>query len=96
MRYLIVDAEINGTGIRDKYESGFVSLEDLGLTIHLINRIKNWLLSYENEHFSGYLNNNIIDELDLEGKSIAEAIKYELVDVRLEYFSDARMTSLLI
>jgi hypothetical protein len=31
MKYLVIDACLSGTGIRDKYESEFLDPEDLGL-----------------------------------------------------------------
>ena len=93
MRYLIIDAALNGTGIRDKYEGGYIDPKDLGLSPLIIQHLNTWLLKYENEHYSGFLNNHIINELDTEGEKIAQVIKNELLEVKLEYFSDARMTS---
>ena len=40
--------------------------------------------------------NRIIDSLDQEGRRIAIRIKKELPEMKVEYFSDARMTSELI
>lgn len=96
MRYLIIDASLNGTGIRDKYEGGYLIPEALGLSSTIIKQLNGWLLKYENEHYDGFTNDNIIDELDREGKEIALRIKDELSEVKLEYFSDARMTNELI
>jgi hypothetical protein len=92
MKYLIIDASLSGTGIRDYYEGGYVSPESLCLKEHTIQRLKSWLLKYENEHYNGFNNNSLIDELDNEGKDIALIIKNEISDVKIEYFSDARMT----
>lgn len=91
MRYLVIDASLSGTGIRNKYEGGYVSPNDLGLSQNIIDRLNKWLLKYENEHYNGFSDNQIVDELDNEGKEIALMIKKELVDVKLEYFSDAKM-----
>ena len=96
MKYLVIDASLNGTGIRDKCEGGYLSLENLGLSSNTINHLSKWLLKYENEHYNGFVDNNIINELDKEGKEIALMIKNELSDVKLEYFSDARMKSEII
>lgn len=92
MKYLIIDASLSGTGIRDKYEGGYLAPEDLQLSQTTIQCLNIWLLKYENEHYNGFLDNIIIDELDREGKEIAIIIKNELSEVKLEYFSDARMT----
>ncbi len=96
MRYLVIDAYLNGSGIRDKYEGESVLPEDLGLSMPLLVKLSEWLLKYEKEHFKGYSESTIVDELDQEGISIARAIKNELTDVKLEYFSDAKMTSIMI
>lgn len=96
MKYLVVDASLSGTGIRDKYEGGYLVLEDLGLSSVTINRLIEWLLKYEVEHYNGFTNASIIDQLDREGKEIAAMIKNELPEVKIEYFSDARMTSEII
>lgn len=68
MRYLIIDASLNGTGIRDKYEGGRITPEDLNLNSVTTRRLNEWLSKYENEHYNGYINDNAIDELDREGK----------------------------
>ena len=96
MNYLIIDASLSGTGIRNKYEGGYITPEELGLSSETINRLKEWLSKYEQEHYNGYVNNSIIDELDQEGKEIASLIKNELSEVKLEYCSDARMTNEMI
>jgi len=96
MNYLIIDGGLSGTGIRDKYEGGYLSPESLGLNNSLVHQINIWLLKYENEHYNGFNNVNIIDELDKEGNEIARKIKDELIDVKVEYFSAARMTGKII
>lgn len=96
MRYLVIDASLSGTGIRDKYEGGYLAPEDLGLSSTTVQSLNAWLAKYENEHYNGFTNDNTIDELDREGKEIALLIKSELSEVKLEYFSDARMTNEMI
>ena len=92
MKYLVIDAYVSGTGIRDKYEGGYIFPKDLGLNNDIVNQINVWLSKYENEHFNGFVNGDIITELDKEGKEIAEKIKDKLVDIKIEYFSAAKMT----
>lgn len=96
MKYLVIDASLNGTGIRDKYKGGYIAPEDLGLSSATVQSLNTWLTKYENEHYNGFTNDNIIDKLDREGKEIALLIKSELSEVKLEYFSDARMTNEMI
>lgn len=92
----MVDACFGGTGIRDKYEGGYLLLKDLGLSSVLINAIKKWLAKYENEHYIGFKNIDIIDNLDIEGIEIVKEIKKELINIKIEYFSAARMTREII
>ena len=96
MRYLVVDANLSGTGIRDKYNGGYVSPLELNLSSNVINQIDLWLSRYENEHFDGFLNSDLINKLDTEGRDIAKKIKDELGDIKIEYFSAAKMTKEII
>jgi hypothetical protein len=43
MKYLVVDASLNSTGIRDKYEGEYISPEGLKLSHSTINRLNKWL-----------------------------------------------------
>lgn len=92
MKYLVIDAALSGTGIRDKYEGSYIDPEDLGLSLATEQRLNEWLSKYENEHYNGFTDDNIINELDQEGKEIALMIRSELSEVKIEYFSDARLT----
>lgn len=96
MKYLVIDAALGGTGIRDKYDGGYIATEDLGLSLSTRQRLNEWLSKYEDEHYNGFTDDNIINELDQEGMEIALLIKNELSEVKIEYFSDARLTSEII
>jgi len=96
MRYLVIDATLNGTGIRDQYEGGYIKPEDLRLSSATIQKLKDWLLKYENEHYNGYENKELVNELDMEGKELAQIIKKELTTIKMEYFSDALMKKEII
>ncbi|MFA6872402.1 MAG: hypothetical protein WCQ86_00245 [Bacteroidaceae bacterium] len=93
MKYLIVDACLNGTGIRDEYSEngGFTSPESLGLSCSLIQKLNRWLSLYAQEFYDGYKNENVIKKLDDEGKAIAIEIKAELKDIKITYYSDAKL-----
>jgi len=96
MRYFVIDGMLNGTGIRDKRNGGYVKPEDLGLSLETSQRLKEWLLKYENEHYNGYTNNELVSQLDEEGKELAKVIKVELTEIKMEYFSDAFMKEEII
>jgi hypothetical protein len=96
MKYLVIDASLNGTGIRDKYEGGYIKPEDLQLKIETTKRLKDWLLKYENEHYDDYRNKELVDQLDKEGKELAQVIKKELTGIKIEYFSSALIKRYMI
>jgi hypothetical protein len=96
MKYLIVDAYLNGTGIRDEYNGGFVSPESLGLSQILIQKLNDWLCLYAKEIYTGYNNLLNIKLLDDNGLAITMEIKNELRDVKIAYFSDATMKKTMV
>ncbi|TWP22631.1 hypothetical protein ETU10_10520 [Apibacter muscae] len=96
MKYLIVDANLGGTGIRDTYNGGYIELNSLSLSEVLKRKINNWLKNYHEEHYKGYLNLITIENLDKEGIKLAKDIKKELGEVKVEYFSDAKLIKQII
>ena len=96
MKYLIIDACSGGTGIRDKYEGGYINPEELMLSESLTDQIRLWLSAYENEHYNGFINHDIVTGLDAEGVEKSGKIKDELINIKIEYFSAATMTCKLI
>jgi hypothetical protein len=96
MKYLVVDAMLSGSGIRDYYTGDYLEPESLSLTVATVKQLKDWLSRYKREHNKGYVSQEAIAELDREGKEIAVTIKSELSDVKITYYSDARMTKELI
>ncbi len=96
MRYLVVDGELDGTGIRDKY-NGFVSPKLLGLSDELCRRLARWLKACENEHYMGYQNESNYCSLDNAGIELARNIFTELNGMaKVEYYSNARQKYLVI
>lgn len=91
MKYLAIDASLGGTGIRDLYSGGYIDSMDLLLSPVLSNYIQEWLQRYHEAHYDGFSDQQIVQELDLAGREIAYAVKAELIDVKMEYFSDAKM-----
>lgn len=91
-RYLIIDGMLNGTGIRNQYEGGYIDPESLGLSSAIIEKLRQWHRKYEEEYFNGYKNKVLIQELDEEGIKIAIVIKDELREGKISYFSDANLS----
>jgi len=96
MRYLIIDAGLSGTGIRDQYAGGYIKPEELFLSPETIEKLNDWRMRYEDEHFNGYGDSKLIEQLDNEGREIALIIKEELSKIKIEYFSDALMKKEII
>jgi len=88
MIYIVVDATLNCTGIRDGANGGFLDPSD-ALSPGLLIRLANWLAEYETEHYRGFKNESRIQKLDQEGKEIAIAIRQEIPDTKIAYYSDA-------
>lgn len=92
MRYLVIDANPHGTGIRDGYEGGYIDPDTLGLTADIVHKIQGWLIRYESEHYNGYTNDELVNQLDEEGKEIALEIGKQSGEAKISYYSDARLT----
>ncbi len=92
--YLIVDGMFHGTGIRDKYEGGYLNLTDLNLPDSLIDRIQSWLKAYEEEHYNNYKNRSVVEKLDEEGISITKHLSNIFPNSKISYYSNARMVML--
>lgn len=88
MMTIVIDGLLNGTGIRDKYESDYIKPETLGLRSDLISRLNTWLEQYAQEHFYGFSNINEIERLDKIGIEIAKEIKASLSDTKVIYYSN--------
>lgn len=95
MKYLVIDGYLDGTGIRDRANGGYVEHDELGLSPQLSQKINDWLERYWNEFYGRYKNPDIVKKLDNEGQEIARLImkEFELKEesVKIEYYSDALM-----
>jgi len=88
---LLVDGMLSGTGIRDALNGGYIKPDKLGLSNQLSERLVQWLAKYEEAHFFDYKDNTKIKELDAEGIRIARALKSEVPNAYVGYFSSAEM-----
>lgn len=91
MKYLIIDAALHGSGIRDYYSGGYVDINTLELDDDIKRRINIWLLKYENEHYDSFRNFDNVKMLDDEGVDIARIVKNQLSDVTIDYYSAANL-----
>jgi hypothetical protein len=96
MKHLILDGYLNGTGIRDGQNGGYLELSELGISFKLEKRITSWVLKYENEFYDGYSDYKKVENLDSEGIDIANKLREELPNDKVEYYSDAKMLKIII
>ncbi len=95
MKYLIIDGCFGGTGIRDKYNGGYIEPCELEISKELKSIINDWLANYNSEFFDGYSNKEKVNKLDEEGKRIASKLISEMdEEVKVDYYSDARLNYL--
>lgn len=90
-RYLVVDGFVNGTGIRNYYEGGYVEPSNLMLSQETLQRLEAWLAGYKKEHYREFSDEEKVKELDEEGKRIALLIREELKDSKIRYYSAATL-----
>jgi hypothetical protein len=89
--HLIVDGMLSGTGVRDGEEGGYLNPSQLEISADLVSRMSEWLLRYENAHYFQFEDRSEVQKLDIEGLSIAQALKDELPKMTVSYFSNANM-----
>lgn len=96
MKYLIIDGNIGGTGIRNKYDTGYLDPNSLGIDKEILLKLSAWLMKYHEEFFNDYKDKECIRLLDIEGENLSQMIKQSLNVEKIEYFSDATMQRKLI
>lgn len=82
---------MSGTGIRDSVEGGYLEPRELGVSCELAEEISSWLKGYEDAHYDQYQDQAMVAALDDEGLRICRQLRKELVGVKVEYYSSARM-----
>ena len=91
VRYLIVDGNLSGTGVRDAVEGGWLTAPELGISERLVDEISEWQKRYEMAHFRTYTDLNEVDKLDTDGLVLHQKLAEELSQAKVQYFSSARM-----
>lgn len=96
MRYLVVNGLMSGTGIKDPHSEIDPSPQELGLSSHVISLIEQWLKRYADAMMDGYKNKKENERLDQEGIEIARAVRSELLETKVEYYSDVLSKRILL
>jgi len=95
-RYLVVDGELSGTGVRDGVNGGYLKTSELGISKLLSSEISLWQTRYELAHFRIYADPVEVDKLDAEGLMLRQKLSMELADAKVQYFSSAKMRLLFL
>ncbi|MBK9722649.1 MAG: hypothetical protein IPO78_13700 [Saprospiraceae bacterium] len=94
-RYLILDGEIGGTGLRDQFE-GFIQIDDVPISSLLKLEIILWLENYHKNFYNKIkIEIEVIPELDFKGIEIMNKIQNELGhEYKIRYYSDIKCKEL--
>jgi hypothetical protein len=87
-RYLVIDGMLNGTGIRDYYEGGYIKPSELNLSSELLKALESWLSKYWEAFYMNYNDSTVVEKLDAEGIMIGQLVQKELGG-KMWYYSDA-------
>ena len=90
MRYLIVDAMLSGTGVRDAVSGGYVEIAELGLSPNVVGVIASWLARYETAHYRQFNDSREVDALDDIGLELCDRLTRELPENKFGNFSAAQ------
>lgn len=88
-KYLVVDAALNGTGVRTDIDSLDIDLHDLEISDELRLRISSWLSNYHEHQFLGFEDAPAVEALDSEGLGIVSELRLVLPGVKVSYYSEA-------
>jgi hypothetical protein len=94
-RYLVIDGMLNGTGLRDYYEGGYIDPLELNLSQELITLLRSWLLKYWDAFYMNYPDSDLVENLDAEGVKIAQLVQKEL-NGKVWYYSDAKQEERIV
>lgn len=91
---LLIDGMLSGTGIRDRNEGGYVDPEALGLSSPLVADLRIWLARYEDAHYAGFDDMEVVSVLDQQGVALADRVSGERTSDEVGYYSNALLKQL--
>lgn len=94
-RYLVVDDNLSGTGVRDAVEGVYLTPSAIGISDGLSDEISAWQKRYQPAHFRSYTDSAEVDKLDAEGLALRQKLSVELAQAKMQYFFSAKMRLLL-
>jgi len=91
---LLIDGMMSGTGIRDRINGGYIDPEALGLSSPLVDDLRIWLSRYEDAHYAGFDDAEVVSMLDRQGVALAERMTKERTSDKVRYYSNAHLKEL--
>lgn len=91
---LLIDGMLSGTGIRDRINGGYIDPEALGLSSPLVDDLRTWLSQYEDAHYAGFDDPEIVSTLDQGGVALTDRIARERTSDEVGYYSNAHLKEL--
>ena len=88
---LLIDGMLSGTGIRDRTNGGYIDPKALALSPPLVDDLRIWLSQYEDAHYAGFGDAEVVSALDLRGVALARRVAMERADDEVGYFSNAHL-----
>jgi hypothetical protein len=82
---------VSGTGVRDAFESGWVTALNLYISECLEDEISAWQQRYERAHFRAFINSIEVDKLDADGLVLRQKLSEVLFQSKVQYFYSAKM-----
>lgn len=95
-RYITLDGQYGGTGIRDQFE-GFIELDEIPISNELKKRISHWLSNYPSAGSGFDIQSNVgLSTHDLEGFELMKMTSNELgPEYKIGYYSDLKTKKLI-
>jgi hypothetical protein len=88
MKYLQINADDRGTGLRDLMLDEYIEIDSLNISTMLSLRFKIWLNHYQSCYPYHEKDREYLQFLDDEGKEICHQFMEELIPAKIEYCSD--------
>ncbi len=96
VRYMVFDGQLEGTGLRDYYEGGYIEPRSLGLSPDLVKKISDWVSNYQNTLLRQFYDEEEVRTLDKEGIELIHLIKEQYPERKINYYSAATKKLVII
>ncbi len=95
-RYMVFDGQLNGTGLRDYYDGGYIDPRSLRLSPDLLVKIAGWVANYQSALLRQSFDEEEVRTLDKEGIELIYLIKEQYPEMKINYYSAAAKKLIII